>query len=139
MTKMPSGKGLEEAFDRGQDHYLPMMFRIAQPNIGWLAGKAKGAHFTPSQLPDRILLSKRDGCWCFELKQCQDKSFAFSRLAEHQGKHLEEFAEKVGKAYVVISFQGLGRVFALPIAAYQFLERTLGRKSLKLADVLSAI
>src|SRR4030042_1336045 len=133
------GKDFERAFDRGQQSYLPEVFRISQPNISYLARQAGVTSFTPSQLPDRILLSKRDGCWCFELKMCQEKTFAFSRLAEHQGKHLEEFAEKVGKAYVIIGFEGGERVFAIPITAYRFLEHTLGRKSLKLADVLSAM
>lgn len=136
---MPSGKDLEEAFDRGQAHYLPEMVRISQPNITWLARKAGVTSFASKQLPDRILLSRRDGCWCFELKMCQEKTFAFARLKPHQARHLEEFAEKVGKAYVVISFQGLVRVFAIPIAAYHFLEKSMGTKSLKMVDLLSAM
>jgi penicillin-binding protein-related factor A (putative recombinase) len=126
---------LEEAFDRGQRRYLPDMFAINQPDLGWLVQKAQVATFTRTQLPDRILLHKKLGMWCFELKQNKGPSFAFSRLKEHQGQQLEDFALKVGKAYVVISFNGLERVFAIPIASYRVLEGTVGRKSLKLADL----
>ncbi len=126
---------LEEAFDRGYKHYLPDMFLVNQPNTGWLVQKAQAASFTRTQLPDRILLHKKLGSWCFELKQCQGESFPFNRLKEHQGQQLEDFALKVGKAFVVISFGGIERVFAIPIASYRFLERSVGRKSLKLADL----
>lgn len=126
---------LEEAFDRGQRHYLPDIFVINQPDLGWLVQRAQVATFTRTQLPDRILLSKKWGGLCFELKQNKGGSFAFARLKEHQGQQLEDFAWKVGKAFVVISFNGLERVFAIPIASYRFLERSIGRKSLKLTDL----
>ncbi|HMF32606.1 MAG TPA: Holliday junction resolvase RecU [Candidatus Lokiarchaeia archaeon] len=126
---------LEEAFDRGQRHFLPDMFVINQPDLGWLVQKAQVATFTRTQLPDRILLHKKLGAWCFELKQNKGSSFAFARLKEHQGQQLEDFALKVGKAFVVISFNGLDRVFAIPISSYRFLERSVGRKSLKLSDL----
>ena len=126
---------LEEAFDRGQKYYLPHMFVINQPNLGWFLKKSKVASFTRTQLPDRILLHKKDGSWCFELKQCQGETFAFNRLKEHQGRQLEDFALKVGKAFVIISFIGLTRVFAIPITSYRHLERKVERKSLKLSDL----
>lgn len=73
---------LEEAFDRGQKHYLPDIFVINQPNVGWLVQKAQAASLTRTQLPDRILLHRKEGFWA---QAMQGESFPFNRFKEHQG------------------------------------------------------
>lgn len=127
---------LEQAFDRGQRKYMPEYYVINQPDFPWSAVKRglQNTKFLVKQQPDRLLLS-RARSWCFELKQCKNKRFAFKRLKKHQEAALVDFAKRAGAAYLVVSFLGLGRVFAVPVQVYQHLKRTVGKKSVNLDDV----
>lgn len=131
---------MEAAFDRGLRAHFPRAYVINQPDFPWASvrpalksgGKTK---FVAKQHPDRIVISKRYGAWCFELKACAGRRFAFSRLKPHQERRLRQFRTLAGRAYLLVSFNRLARAFAVPVEEYVRARAASSRKSLTLEDV----
>lgn len=124
---MASNK-LETAFDLGYKKYLKDHYFLVNENDVPTFKK-------PKQTVDRILIS-RDKNIALELKKSKQKLISFSRFKDHQIKDLEEFKQKSGEAYFLVSLNEFKTIVLIDIDQFRILRQNSNKKSFNENDIL---
>jgi len=124
---------LEKAFDLGFKKFLKdYYFLFNQPDIPPLF--ASKLRFKPKQTVDRILLSRTRNI-ALELKKSKQKLISFSRFQDHQIEELEEFKQKAGESYFLVSLHQFTMIVLIDIDQFKILRQNINKKSFNVDDV----
>jgi len=121
---------LEIAFDNGCEKYNleDYYFIYNQPDTP-PAFSSKKIRFKPTQLPDRLLLSKIHHNYLIELKQTKGSRFDFHRIPLHQIRSLLDFERKAGTSYILFSFNEFEKIVLVHITHFLKLQRIVKKEA----------
>lgn len=118
---------LEKAFDLGYKKYLEQYFFVINETD-------VPTYRKPKQTVDRILISREINI-ALELKKTKRKLISFSRFKDHQIQELEEFKQKSGVAYFLVSLHEFETVILIDIGQFILLRQKLNKKSFNKDDL----
>lgn len=125
------GMLLERMIEQSNKQYRLMGLAVINkiPTPTKISQKKGYAYYSEKSTVDFIGVNKGTHI-AFDTKEVQSKSFAFSRVSDHQYDFLLDTHRQKGQAFILILFKHVNELYKLDITEFKNLKESLHRKSI---------
>ncbi|UBH14873.1 Holliday junction resolvase RecU [Macrococcus armenti] len=129
------GRWLEDRIVQTNNMYrhrkIALITKVPTPTkVTRKGGQLVGAKYTEKSIVDFVGIYHTGKFIAFDTKECQQTSFPFKNVKQHQEEYLNDVKQLNGIAFILIFFRNFNELYLIHIDEYMTLKESLGRKSI---------